>query len=299
MESLLGMIFPPGFLTNEPVRTALIVGGGAALVSAIVGVFTVMRGQSFAGHALADVSSAGGSASFLLGMSPLLGFLSMAVIAGGALELAERRDTRERDLATGIVLGAGLGLAALFLYFDITSMSTTGATITILFGSMFALPATIVPLALTVGLGAVIAIGVIYRPLLVSSLSPELAQVQGVRPRLIGFVHILALSLAVSLSAMTIGAILSTALLIGPAAIGLRLADRAGRAVILAAAIGLAAVWGGILLAYDSFYWTPGHGWPVSFFIVALILAFYVIAVFLRRERSGQADRPLGPHCSA
>jgi zinc/manganese transport system permease protein len=54
-------------------------------------------------------------------------------------------------------------------------------------------------------------------------------------------------------------------------------------AILLAAIIGLAASWGGILLAYDSFTWTPGHGWPVSFFIVTLIFLFYLAARFIRR----------------
>jgi zinc/manganese transport system permease protein len=283
MNSPFGMIFAPGFFTNAPVHTAIIVGGGAAVVSAVVGVFTVMRGQSFAGHALADVSSAGGSASFLLGVSPLWGFTGMAMIAAAAMGFADMRDARERDVVTGILLGAGLGLAALFLYFDITSMSTSGAAITVLFGSMFSIPTSIVPLALIVAVSAITSIAVTYRPLLVSSLSPDLARAQGVRARLIGLVHLLALALAVALSAMTVGAILSTALLIGPAATGLRLADRPGSAVIVSIAVGLAATWGGIVLAYDSFYWTPGHGWPVSFFIVTLVLLFYVMATYLGR----------------
>jgi zinc/manganese transport system permease protein len=290
------MIFAPGFFSNGPVLTAIVVGGSAAVVSAVIGVFTVIRGQSFAGHALAEVSSAGGSASFLLGVSPLLGFTGMAMISAAVMGFADMRDDRERDLLTGIVLGAGLGLAALFLYFDITSMSVSGAAITVMFGSMFSIPTSIVPLALIVGLGALTAIAVIYRPLLVSSLSPDLAQAQGIRIRLVGLVHLLALSLAVALSAMTIGAILSTALLIGPAATGLRLTHRPGSAVILSVAIGLGATWGGILLAYDSFYWTPGHGWPVSFFIVTLILLFYVMATLLARRSAGRRSDQTGPH---
>ena len=62
MDDLFTAIFEPGFFTSEPVHTAMIIGGGAAVVCGVVGVFTVIRGQSFAGHALADVSSAGGSA---------------------------------------------------------------------------------------------------------------------------------------------------------------------------------------------------------------------------------------------
>lgn len=277
MDSLLNLIFEPGFFTSEPVRTAMVVGGGAALVSGVIGVFTVMRGQSFAGHALADVSSAGGAASFLLGINPLLGFLIMAVMAAGGMELVRVRRARERDLVTGVVLGAGLGLAALFLYLDVTSKSTTGAAITVMFGSMFAIPASIIPLALAVGVGALITAGVLYRPLLLSSLDPELAAVRGVPVRTVGLLQLLALALAVSLSAITVGAILSTALLIGPAAIALRMATRPAWAAALSALIGLGATWGGILLAYDSYYWTPGHGWPVSFFVVTLIFVLYVV----------------------
>lgn len=287
MHAALTLMFARGFLANGPVRVALVVGGGAAVVCAVVGVFTVMRGQSFAGHALADVSSAGGSAAFLLGISPLFGFLGMSALAAGGMEWADVRDARERDLLTGVMLGLGLGLTALFLYLGTASGSMSGAAITVLFGSMFTIPAAIVPAALAVAAAALAAMAMIYRPLLMSALSEDLAAAQGARVRLIGLVHALALALAVSLSAMTVGAILSTALLIGPAATALRVADRPGTALTLALAIGLGASWGGIWLAYDSFYWTPGRGWPVSFFIVILIFLAYLLASLTARMAQG------------
>lgn len=290
--SLLSAIFQAGFFTSEPVHVAMIVGGGAAIVSGIVGVFTVIRGHAFAGHALADVSSAGGSASFLFGIDPLPGFVIMAVIGAGAIELIGVRRARERSLATGIVLGAGLGLSALFLSLDMTTHSTTGAAITVMFGSMWAIPASIIPLAVGTGLCALLVAGLLYRPLLLSSVDPDLAEVRGIHVRLVGFLHLLVLALAVALSAMTVGAILSTALLIGPAAIALRLSQRPGRAILLAALIGLGTVWGGILLSYDSFHWTPGHGWPVSFFIVTLIFVLYVAVVHVPDRLGAAAPAP-------
>ncbi len=277
---MLPVLFAPGFFADDAVRTALLIGGSAAVVSAVIGVFTVLRGHAFAGHALADVSSAGGSASFLLGVNPLLGFLGMAVLAAGAMEFLGERRPRDHSLVTGIVLGAGLGLSALFLYFDFTLRSTTGAAVAVMFGSMFAIPASTVPLALAVALGALAVTALIYRPLLLSCVDPELAQMRGVNVRLIGLLHLLVLSLAVALSAMTIGAILSTALLIGPPAAALKFFARPGLAIAFAALIGLAATSLGILLAYDSFYWTPQHGWPVSFFIVVLVCATYMVLAF-------------------
>lgn len=266
------------FLTNVPVRTAIVVGGGAALVSAVIGVFTVIRGQSFSGHVLADVSSAGGAASFLLGINPLLGFLGMAVLAAVGMEVVQIRRVRERDLVAGVVLGAGLGLTALLLYLDVTTHSTTGAAITIMFGSMFAMPASIIWPALWVGAISLGLVALFYRPLLLCSVDAELAAVQGIRVRWVTLTHMLVLALSVSLSAITVGAILSTALLIGPAAIALRLSRRPISAIVLAGIIGVGVTLGGILLAWRSYYWTPGHGWPVSFFVVALILALYIAA---------------------
>jgi len=285
MRSLLAILFEPGFFSSEPVRVAALIGGGAAIVSAILGVFTVIRGQSFAGHALADVSSAGGAASFLLGINPLLGFLIMGVTAACSMELVRAHRAREHDLVTGVVTGAGLGIAALFLYWDVTTTRTTGAAVTVMFGSMFAIPASIVPLALVVACGSLVAIALLYRPLLLSTIDPDLAAVRGVPVRLVSLLYLIVLALAVALAAMTVGAILSTALLIGPAAIALRLTKRPGLALLLAAIIGVAATWGGILIAYDSYNWTSGHGWPVTFCIVALIFVAYLVA-----GRSGRGD---------
>jgi zinc/manganese transport system permease protein len=275
----LGAIFEPGFFDSAPVHVAALVGAVVAVVSGVVGVFTVMRGQSFAGEALADIGATGGSGAFLAGIAPLWGFVGVAILAAGVMEMIGIQRPRGRDLATGIVLGAGLGLAALFLYWDTTFTNTTGATITILFGSMFAINGSTIPIAVALSLLALALVIALYRPLLLSSVSVDMAAARGVPVRLVGVLYLLAMALAVSLSAVTIGAILSTALLIGPAATALRLTKRPGLAMLLAGLLGVAATWLGILLAYDSFYWPPtGHGWPVSFFVVTLVFLFYLLA---------------------
>ena len=124
--------------------------------SAVVGTFTVLRGQSFAGHSLADIGSAGGSAAFLVGVNPLYGFIAMNVVSAGVMELIGIRRPRGRDLSTGIVLGAALGLAALFLYLDTTSTSTTGATANVLFGSIFTLSTATGPVVAVLGVVSIL-----------------------------------------------------------------------------------------------------------------------------------------------
>lgn len=295
VPSTFASLIAPGFFSSGAVRTALTIGVLVAIVAGVVGTFTVLRGQSFAGHAFGDLGSTGGSGAYLAGIGPLWGFVIAGIAAAAAMEAVGVQRARGRDLATGIVLGAGLGLAALFLYLGTTATSTTGATVTILFGSIFAIPSSTVPWVLLLALISLALIAILYRPLMLSSASPELAAARGVPVRLVGALFLVALALTVALTAITIGSILSTALLIGPAAAALRLTRSPRAALASAAAIGVGTVVLGIVLAYDSNTWPPaGHAWPVSFFIVTLVLIAYLasgVPAYLSRRRDSREGR--------
>ncbi len=272
-----------GFLQNGPVQAALVLSCAAALLCGALGLFTVLRGQAFAGHALADVSSAGGAGSLLLGVSPLLGFLLFGVAGVAGLKILQPHREAAWDEAAGILLGAGLGGTALLLHFCLTARGAAGAAQAVMFGAMFSTPPGAAVWACLLAVGCLLVLGCIARPLLLASLDQELAQVSGIRADALGLVFLLLLALGVTLAAMTVGAILATALLIGPAAAGVRLARGPLAAALVSMALGLAACWGGIGLAYASYGWTPGRTWPVSFFIVALLLVFYAASGLRRR----------------
>ena len=289
-------VFEPGFFGSGPVHVAFAVGTVIAVTSAVVGVFTVTRGQSFAGHSLADIATTGGAGAFLIGLNQFWGYLAFGVGAAAFMEMIGVQRRRGRDVATGVVLGAALGLAALFLYLGTQESSTTGASFTILFGSMFAITPSTVPALIASALLALVTVAVLARVLLLSSLSPDIAAARGVPVRAVGAAYLMALAVSVALSAVIIGAVLSTALLIGPAATALRVAKGPVRAMAVAAGIGVAATWLGVLLAYDSFYWPPaGRGWPVSFFVVTLIVGGYLVTYLRRRDRREAAPEALDP----
>jgi zinc/manganese transport system permease protein len=288
----LSPIFGPGFFESEAVHVALAVGALVAIVTGVVGVFTVIRGQSFAGEAFGDLGTTGGAGGYLIGVGPLWGFVIGNVIAAGAMEAIGIQRSRGRDLATGIVLGAGIGLAALFLYLYGTQHSTTGATFTIVFGSIFAVASSTIPLILLLSVIVLALTLTLYRPLLLSSVSGEMAAARGIPVRLVGALYLLALALAVALAAITIGTILSTALIVGPAASALRLTRRPLAALLMAAGIGVGAMWVGIVLAYDSFDWPPvEQGWPVSFFVVTLVFITYLLSGLPEARCRRRADR--------
>jgi zinc/manganese transport system permease protein len=292
-------LFEPGLFGSGPVRTALLVGAIVAVTSGVIGVFTVIRGQSFAGHSLADVATTGGSGAFLIGLNQFWGFLAAGIAAAALMEGIGVQRRRGRDVATGVVLGAALGAAALFLYLGTLHTSTTGASFTVLFGSIFVISPDTVPALIASGIIALVVVAVLTRVLLLSSLSSDLARAKGVPVRIVGMAYLAALAVSVSLAAVAIGAVLSTALLIGPSATALRIAKSPGWAMAASALTGVAATWIGIILAYDSYYWPPhGHGWPVSFFVVTLVLIGYLLTYVKRPRRVAPRSPHEGAECS-
>ena len=241
-------MLPASLWQSSIVLNALTVGTVVAVVTAALGYFVVLRGYSFTGHAVTDIGLAGGSGALLVGLNPLWGLLAFCTLAAGGIDLLGSR-MRERDVATGVVLVLMLGVGSLLLYLG-TKMANEPPGI-LLFGSVFEADPAITPFVVGIGLGCLAVLAVLYRPLLFCSASPEAAQVVGV--------------------------LLSTALLIGPAATASYLSARPGVAIVLAIAIGVVETWLGIVLAYDSYYW-GGKSWPVSFFITALALGIYLLA---------------------
>src|SRR5215469_199470 len=169
MHRIYGWVFEPGFFASQPVHVALVIGGVVAVVSAVTGVFTVMRGQSFGGHALGDVSAAGGSGALLIGFSPIAGFVGLGIVGAGVMDMIGVRRLRSRDLATGIVLGSAIGLSALFLHLTTSRSATTGAVQQVLFGSIYATPPGTIPVVVALSIVAVCALAVVSRPLLLAT----------------------------------------------------------------------------------------------------------------------------------
>ena len=282
-------LFEPGIWSNAAVRTGTGVGVVVAAVSALVGLFTVVRSQSFAGHALADVATAGGAGAGLFGFSPLGGFVIGSLLGAGAMEAIGVERVRQRDVATGIVLGGATGLSALFLYLITLNSSRTGSTQSILFGSLFSVSNSSFVLISALSLVVILALGALGRPLLLTSVSPDAARARGVAVRRVALAYTLLMAVTVGLSAIVIGSVLSTALLIGPPAAALRLGRRLGPSMVMAVALGAGAVVAGVVASYDSYYWWPSHrALPVSFCVVTMVVVELIVTSALARRTSAR-----------
>ena len=276
----------PGLWSNPAVRTGMGVGTVVAVISALVGLFTVMRSQSFAGHALADVATAGGAAAGVLGVSTLAGFVVGSLAGAGAMEAIGVERVRQRDVATGVVLGAATGLSALFLYLITLDSTSTGSTQLILFGSLFSVTGSSYLVVVVLSAVVALALAALGRPLVFASVSPDAASARGVAVGRVSLLFALVVAVTVGLSSIVIGSVLSTTLLIGPAAAALRLGRRLSSTLVLAGALGVGAVLAGVVVSYDSYYWWASHrALPVSFCVVMFVVGELAVINLTRRVR--------------
>jgi zinc/manganese transport system permease protein len=260
-------------LNYDFMRHAFAAAAIVAVVAGLVGYFLVLRGQTFAGHALAHVGFTGATGAVLVGASPLAGLVVATVAAGVGMGFAGER-LAQRDVAIGMVLSLALGLGLLFLHF-FTAYATQVTAL--LFGNVLAVDTDTLWVLLALGILSLGALGVIARPLLFASLQPELAEAKGVNLRLFAVLFLAIVALATAECAQIVGVLLVFTLMVGPAAAAQQLTSRIGSGLALSAGLALAEAWGGIALAY----WTD---WPSSFWITALSAAAYLAATAGRRR---------------
>ncbi|HEY1354554.1 MAG TPA: metal ABC transporter permease [Ktedonobacteraceae bacterium] len=248
------------------IQHALLVGVLVAVIAALMGYFLLVRSLTFAAHALPNIGFAGAAGAVLLGLDPVLGLLAFTIGAGVGIGLLGNR-VHERDTAIGVVMTFALGLGLLFL-----SLYTGYAerVYSILFGQVIGISQQDVLITAIASPGTVLAMLLLFRPLLFSSFDSEMARARGVPVRLLSLVFLILLALTISLAVQVVGALLIFTLLIGPAATATRLTSRPGWALVLACLLAVSITVLGILLAVAN------GVWPVSFFITTLSFGVYL-----------------------
>ncbi|MFI4996830.1 MAG: metal ABC transporter permease [Hyphomicrobiales bacterium] len=245
-----------------------------AAAAGLVGYFLVLRGQTFAGHALSHVGFAGATGAVLIGVSPLAGLLLATVAAGAGMGLLGER-LQQRDVAIGIVLAMSLGLGLLFLHFFTAYASQATA---LLFGNVLGVDADTVFILLALSLVIIGALAFISRPLLFATLQPELAEAKGVSLRLMSVMFLVIVALTTAASVQIVGILLVFTLMVAPAAAAQLLAIRLWPGLLLSVAFALLEAWLGLTLAFYT-------DWPTSFWITALGGFFYLVAYLVSRLR--------------
>ena len=274
-----------GFMINAW-TTATIV----AAVAGVVGYFVVLRGAAFPAHAIPKGAFAGAARASLLGISTLIGLAVFSVL--GALGIGTLGRRGRNDVATALALVMMLALGAAFLS---RTTQYEPEIYSLLFGEILGVSTSqILPIA---GLGAVClaAVAALYRPLMLTSTIPEIAEARGIRGYRIETCFLIVLALATTMTVPVTGALLIFSLMIGPPAAARSLTSRPTLAMTLSVAIALITVWAAIAASYL-------YNWPVGFFVGALAALSYAAGrtwTAWRRTRPAPSPASRGPHLTA
>ena len=255
--------------------------GGDRVVIRIV----VVRQHAFAAHALAHIGFPGATAAILVGAPVTLG-LAVFCVGGGLLIGLFGKRVAEREIATGTVLAASMGLGVLFASL---ASANASATTSVLFGNLLAISSDQLLVFGGFTVAVVVALAVLARPLLFASVDPTVAEARGVPVRGLGIAFTVLLALTVTMAVQVVGALLLFALVVTPAATALHLTARPGRVAAISVVLALAAVWIGLVLAAMV-------DLPPSFFIVGVSTLFWAVALTTVPRRHRRAATTTHEH---
>src|ERR1700728_2682868 len=247
-----------GFMTNTWIVATIV-----AVVAGAVGFFVELRGSAFVADALPTGAFAGAAGASLIGVNTLIGLGVFSLL--GALGIGWLGRRARHDVAVALALVVMLGLGALFLSF---SVEYAPEIYSLLFGEVLGISVNEIAPVAVLGAVCIVAIMVLYRPLMLSSVMPELGEARGVRAYRIEMCFLVVLALATSMALPVVGALLIFSLMIGPPAAARAVTDRPLLAMGLSVVIALATVWVAIAVSYHT-------NWPVGFFVGTIAAVCY------------------------
>jgi len=267
-----GDIFPY-FFTMQMLQRSLIAALMVTVVSGFLGLFLLMRNLALIGDGLAHVSFGGVAVAIVFGATtPLWYALAFSIISAILIYELQAREILSGDASIGIFLTGMLafGLVSLRIWGGGVQNDIEGY----LFGNLLLVDEESFELICIISIISFIFLIVSQKVLLVTTIDPLAAQVQGIPVRVTGLVFsIVTASIVVSM-VQVMGALLVTALLITPSATAQLVGNSFRSCFIWAQVFGILSV---ILGLYYSAELETGSGSMIA--LVAAII-FGCVAIF-------------------
>lgn len=222
-----------------------------SLVTAPLGAFVVWRKMAYFGDTLAHSALLGVALGIFLEINPYIAIVGLTLVLAVVMVWLEGKTQFSVDTLLGIIahscLSLGIVTVALLQNVRVDLMAY-------LFGDLLAINYEDLTL---VSAGVILITGCLsyfWKSLISTTVSPELAQVEGINVKKMRFILMLLTALTIALSMKFVGALIITSLLIIPSATARRFAKTPEQMVIIAIGVSMSAVTIGLLLSaqYDT-----------------------------------------------
>jgi zinc transport system permease protein len=162
-----------------------------------------------------------------------------------------------------------------------------------LFGDILAVSVTDLVVIYAGGAAVLAVLAVIWRPLFAVTVSPEIAQAEGISADRYNLVFMLLMASVIAIAMKIVGVLLITALLIIPAATARRLSSTPEQMAVISVFAGIAAVAAGL---FGSLEWDTPSGPSI---VVAALILFVIVSMPLagmfRRRKGNDANEGARP----
>lgn len=254
---------------------ATLAGLGVALAAGVLGVFIVWRRMAYFGDTLAHSALMGVALGLVLGLSPNLGTLGACIMLALLLGLLEDQRRLPSDTLLGILAHSTLAIGIVAIS-TMTSMRVD--LMGYLFGDILAVTKGDIAWMAGGGVGVLLVLAAIWRPLLAITIHRDLAAAEGVPIFWIRQIFMLLIAVIIAGAMKVVGVLLITSLMIIPAAAARRFARTPETMAAIASLVGIAAVGGGL---WSSFRWDTPSG-PTIVAAAAVLFTLSLIVTPLR-----------------
>ncbi|NLR96369.1 zinc ABC transporter permease subunit ZnuB [Rhizobium sp. P38BS-XIX] len=256
---------------------AVVAGVGLALTTGPLGCFIIWRRMAYFGDTISHSALLGVALSLLFQLNLTLSVFAVAALVSILLLFLQRRQALSADALLGILSHATLAIGLVIVAF----MSWVRIDlIAFLFGDILAVSQSDIAVIWGGGILVLAAIAWLWRSLLASTVNPELAEAEGLRPERSRLLFMLLMAVVIAIAMKIVGILLITALLIIPAATARRFAATPETMAVFASLLGAVAVVGGLFgsLRYDT---------PSGPSIVVAALVLFIISLLPLVRRAG------------
>lgn len=262
-------IFSYDFMRNAFLMTILL-----SVSCACIGHVIVLRGLSLTGDALSHSALAGVSLGLIVGLSPSVTSVILAIIVALFIEALRRAFPRQSDLAISIVMSAGIGLGA------VLASKVPGINLqSYLFGSLVAIQRAELHFVLFLTVMVLLIYLLMYRELFHLSFDPHNAKLLGIRVNLSSGLFMVLTGLTIAVAARSAGILIVSSLMVLPFATSIQHRLSYKGTLIVAMAYG---VWNSVIGLFAAYYLNLATGGSI---VIVSIITLAIVSVVTRLVR--------------
>lgn len=258
-------IFAYDFMVRAFIAAVLI-----GVIAPCIGTTIVLKRLSAIGDAASHSALAGIAAGLMLGIHPVLGAVIFSTAAVLGIELMRKAFKSYPEIATVIVMSAGIGLTAILSGFIKSSADLNS----FMFGSIVAISDFEMVLTVILSIAVIAAAMLLYKELFFISFDEEAASLAGVPVKTVNVIVMLLTAVTVSVASRVVGALMISSLLVIPAACAMLIGRSYKQTMIISVILAEIFTVGGLIA---SFYLDVRPGGSIVLLGVAVLVILLIV----------------------